>query len=115
MSEAAGIIRRWWKRTPPESGWHMGRELSIWKRLIRLDEPEVVNGAMTMLPLLAPNLNPPSLRHFYGPRSGPLYEQCKAEWMKGQAEPAPTERTTVRRSDEKPVKLADLLDQPRSA
>ena len=63
----------------------MGRELSIWNRLVKLDDPELVNGAMSMLPTIAPDVRRPfSLKLFYGRKSTPLYEQCKAEWLKGQ-------------------------------
>jgi len=113
-AEAAKLIRQWWTKTPPPKGWHMGRELSIWKRLVRLDSPEIVNGAMTMLPMMAPNLEP-SLKYFYGPNCGPLYERCKAAYLKGR----PTtesddwadreiERFRAKRTDG-PQAIADVL------
>jgi hypothetical protein len=84
-SEAAKIVRAWWAEAKPSPGWHMGRELSIRKRLVRLDGDELVNGAMTMLRVVAPDVERPySLRLFYGKKSTPLYEQCKSEWLKSQ-------------------------------
>lgn len=86
--EAARMVRAWWKEAPTPAAWHMGRELSIWKRLVRLDGAELVNGAMAALPMLAPTAQRPyTLRLFYGNASTPLYEQCKAEWLKHQAPP----------------------------
>lgn len=93
MGEAAGIIRTWWREHAPDTGWHMGRELSIWKRLVRLDDPDIVNGAMTMLPMMAPNLRP-TLKLFYGKKSTPLYEQCKGEWLKNQRPAVVEEEST---------------------
>ena len=73
----------------------MGRELSIRKRLVRLDGDELVNGAMQTLSSVAPNVRKPySLRLFYGQQSTPLYEQCKSEWLKRQGPATTRARTT---------------------
>ena len=79
------MVRVWWMECAPAGNWHMGRELSIWNRLVKLDDPELVNGAMEMLPTIAPDVRRPfSLKLFYGRNSTPLYERCKAEWLKSQ-------------------------------
>jgi len=90
----------------------MGRELSIWKRLIRLDGPELVNGALAMLATVAPNLEAPrTLRLFYAANTTPLYEQCKAEWFKSD-QPAKS-RAKV---DDSPMKpLTALIPQHERA
>ena len=82
--EAAGILRTW--GTDPK--FSMGRNLNIWKRLVGLDGPELVNGAMSVLFHAAPELEKPvTLRIFYAASTTPLYEQCKARWLEIQHTP----------------------------
>ena len=82
--EALHLIRDdWWGGKLSElEPWHMGNELSIWDILITRDSPELVNGAMSMLFKVAPELERPvTLKIFYAAATTPLYEQCKALWI----------------------------------
>ena len=83
--EAAGILRTW--GTDPH--FPIARSLNIWKRLVRLDGTELVNGAMSVLFHAAPELEKPvTLRIFYAASTTPLYEQCKARWLESQHTPS---------------------------
>ena len=82
--EAVVMIRDdWWGGKLAElQPWHMGNELSIWDILVTRDSPELVNGAMSMLFKVAPELERPvTLKIFYAQSTTPLYEQCKALWI----------------------------------
>lgn len=85
--EAAELIRDdWWggklSELQTDRSWHMGRELDIWNQLVTRDSPELVNGAMSVLFDVAPDLERPvTLRIFYAQNTTPLYEQCKAQWL----------------------------------
>ena len=85
--EAAHLIRDdWWggklSELQTRHSWDMGNELSIWNKLVTHDSPELVNGAMSVLFKVAPDLERPvTLRIFYAAATTPLYEQCKALWI----------------------------------
>ena len=94
--EAARLIRKhlWQSSTPPAPyhggpGWNMGRDLSIWNRLVAEgNDPETVNGAITVVRKLTGIHGPMTLVIFYG-RGGktrPIFEQCKARWLKTEKE-----------------------------
>lgn len=104
--EAAVLIREhlWLGSKPPppphpKAGpWSMGRDLSIWKRLVLLGEdPEALNGAIENVRSLMQNHVDIPLRMtvFYNSaQSGyatPLLEQAKGLWRKrrGRARPKP--------------------------
>jgi hypothetical protein len=92
--EAAALIRKhlWLGTRPPpphptDRPWHMGRDLSIWKRLVLLgQDAEELNGAIEVVRELLPDHAhiPLRLTVFYN-RQGyatPLLEEAKGRWQK---------------------------------
>lgn len=104
--EAARLIRvnLWQSADPPPSRngkpWHMGRDLSMWNALVREgNDPETVNGAITVVRKLTGISGPMTLNIFYsnGGKTRPIFEQCKARWLNAQ-ERAPKQFKDILRS-----------------
>ena len=88
--EAARLIRKhlWQSNHAPQSRdgrhWHMGRDLSIWNRLVAEgNDPETVNGAITVVRKLTGIHGPMTLTIFYGNsgKTRPIFEQSKSRWL----------------------------------
>ena len=77
-NDAAGLIRThlWKRKTPPPSPdgkpWHMGRECSVYKALLKCGwRAEEINGAISVLQTVEPYDGPRRLTVFYGTRVDP--------------------------------------------
>lgn len=94
LSEAAPLIRKhlWQGTSPPppphpkQPPWHMGRCLSIWKRLVFAGwPPEHINGAIAVVRSVAPWMaGPLRMTVFYHRHATPLLEQCVARYLEGE-------------------------------
>ena len=93
--EAASLIRTylWQSEKPPprsmlsgdQRPWTMGRDLSMWNALVREgNDPETVNGAITLVRKMIRIQGPMTLQIFYGNggKTRPIFEQCKTAWLK---------------------------------
>lgn len=97
MGDAAALIREhlWQGREPPRAPdhprkWTMGRELSIWKRLVSAGwSPEELNGAISVVRTVRPYDGKMRLTWFYfrtkdGWTGTPLLEACVGYFHKNQ-------------------------------
>ena len=93
--EAARLIRThlWQSPNPPPSRtahpWHMGRDLSMWNRLVAEgNDAETVNGAITLVRQVTDITGPMTLAIFYGNggKTRPIFEQCKSRWLATEKE-----------------------------
>ena len=91
-AEAARILRAMWWPGGAAPDWSMGRDLAIWKKLVALDGPEVVNGAMGELFNVAPNLTKPCHLKLF---QGALYPRCKARWLERNSSPRAEALTAI--------------------
>lgn len=96
MGEAASLIRThlWLSTTPPpppdpnDRAWHMGRDLSIWQRLLfNGRDPEEINGAIEFARhIIHQDGVPLRMTIFYHAKATPVYEQARAAWINAQAD-----------------------------
>ena len=101
MGEAVPLIYEhlWQGKTPPRSPdknpWSIGRELTIWKRLVASGfDPEALNGAITVVRTVRPYDGPMRLTWFYARGMNPagnvewsgttLLQVCIGYWHKNQ-------------------------------
>ena len=93
--EAAALIRKhlWLSKDPPQRRlptgppWTMNRELSMWNALVKEgNDPEAVNGAITLVRKMIRIQGPMTLQIFYsnGGKTRPIFEQCKTLWLDTQ-------------------------------
>ena len=92
--EAAALIRKhlWQSNMTPGHSrdgrpWNMGRDLSMWNALVREgNDPEIVNGAITVVRAVTNISGPMTLHIFYsnGGKTRPIFEQCKSRWLSDQ-------------------------------
>lgn len=78
---AESLIRRHlWRGERPRPGWHIGRDLSIWRRLVRLGvDPVELNGAIAVMPEVAPYVR--CMLLLASDQSGPpLLERAAHRW-----------------------------------
>lgn len=99
--EACAIIRRelWQGSRPPQRGWHMGRECTIFTQLARQYTPEEVWGAYAVArECLGPELPP-------GPVDGRIFNvknrrdrlaRCVAHWRRLVVEAGSVEEAVMR-------------------
>ncbi len=73
-----------------ERVWHMGRDLSMWNRLVAEgNDPETVNGAITVVRQIMGGITGPmTMQIFYGNggKTRPIFEQCKSRWLATEKE-----------------------------
>ena len=65
----------------------MGRDLSMWNRLIAEgNDPETVNGAITKVRDHTGISGPMTMAIFYSTKGNarPIFEQCKSAWLNDQ-------------------------------
>lgn len=88
--EGASLIRAhlWQSKTPPPSPdhkpWSMARELNIWTLLYRDSDGEQINGAIEVVRSVSTLEGPLRMTIFYHRAMRPLFEQCKAYWLRTQ-------------------------------
>lgn len=94
MGDAAELIRThlWLGNRPPRyqdsRPWTMGRDLSIWKRLLFTGRtPPEINGVIENVRGVLRHLNQDeklTMRCLYFDRATAVYEQARSRWIQGQ-------------------------------